>query len=119
MFAGYIRRLVTCIFAIIVLLEVLLQSSNLMTKLVVIPFLIFAVAACLKELFLLLNKKSWAEKAKRVYEIAFFGYWFGFLSYWDYKNLISGNYKAILFSVPFWLGGGFFVYRRFMRKRES
>ena len=114
-----IRRFVTCIFAIVVLLKVLLQSSDIMSKIVVIPFLIFAIASGVKEVFLMMNKKSWAEKAKKVYEIAFFVYWFGFLIYWDYQNLIRDNYKAILFSVPFWLGGVFFIYRRFIRKREN
>ena len=115
----YRKRFITYIFAVIVLAKVLLQSSNTMSKLIVIPFLIFAIASCVKDVFMLMNKKSWAEKAKKVYEIAFFVYWFGFLIYWDYQNLMSGNYKAILFSIIFWLGGGFFVYKRFIRKKEN
>lgn len=115
----YTKRFITYIFAVIVLAKVLLQSSNTMSKLIVIPFLIFAIASCVKDVFMLMNKKSWAEKAKKVYEIAFFVYWFGFLIYWDYQNLVSGNHKAILFSLIFWLGGGFFVYKRFIRKKEN
>ena len=112
------KRFITYIFAVIVLVKVLLQSSNTMSKLIVIPFLIFVIASCVKDVFLLMNKKSWADIAKRIYVIAFFVYWFGFLIYWDYQNLLSGNYKAILFSIIFWLGGGYFVYRRLIRKRE-
>lgn len=115
----YTKRLISSIFVVIVLSKVLLQSGDTMSKLIVIPFLIFAIASCVKDVFALMNKKSWAEKAKKVYEIAFFVYWFGFLIYWDYQNLLRDNYKAILFSVPFWLGGVFFIYRRFIRKREN
>ena len=115
----YTKRLISSIFVVIVLSKVLLQSGDTMSKLIVIPFLIFAIASCVKDVFMLMNKKSWAEKAKKVYEIAFFVYWFGFLIYWDYQNLMSGNYKAILFSIIFWLGGGFFVYKRFIRKKEN
>ena len=117
--AVYMKRFITYIFAVIVLAKVLLQSSNTMSKLIVIPFLIFAIALCVKDVFMLMNKKLWAEKAKKVYEIEFFVYWFGFLIYWDYQNLMSGNYSAVLFSIIFWLGGGFFVYKRFTRKKEN
>ena len=115
----YVKRFITYGLVVMVLSKVLLQSNDIMSKLIVVPFFIFAVASCVKDVFLIMNKRSWAEKAKRVYEIAFFIYWFGFLIFWDYKNLMNANYKAVLLSIPFWIGGGFLVYRRFIRRKEN
>ena len=44
-------------------------------------------------------------------------YWFGFLIYWDYASFMDGNYMKILYSVPFWLGGIYFTYKRLLKKK--
>ena len=53
----------------------------------------------------------------KVYVVAFLIYWFGFLIYWDYSSFMDGNYMKILFSVPFWLGGIYFTYKRLLKKK--
>ena len=99
------KKLIMSIAAAGILLKVLFNTNNLMTRIVVIPFLVFAVAIWMKNVLIIMNQKALAIKVSKVYVVAFLIYWFGFLIYWDYSSFMDGNYMKILYSVPFWLGG--------------
>ena len=111
------KQLVTSIIVSIFLLEVLFTSKDLTTKVIVIPFLVFALAFGIKHILLMMKKKKLANKFSKVYVIAFLIYLFVFLIYWDYVSLINGKYIDILFSVPFWIAGIYFVYKRLINNR--
>ena len=110
------KKIITSIAAAGILLKVLFNTNDLMTRIVVIPFLVFAVALGLKNALIIMNQKSLAIKVSKVYVVAFLIYWFGFLIYWDYSSFMDGNYMKILYSVPFWLGGIYFTYKRLLKK---
>ena len=110
------KKLIMSIAAAGILLKVLFNTDDLMTRIVVIPFLVFAVAIGMKNVLIIMNQKSLAIKVSKVYVVAFLIYWFGFLIYWDYSSFMDGNYTKILFSVPFWLGGIYFTYKRLIKK---
>ena len=110
------KQLVTSIIVSIFLLEVLFTSKDLTTKVIVIPFLVFALAFGIKHILLMMKKKKLANKFSKVYVIAFLIYLFVFLIYWDYVSLINSKYLDILFSVPFWIGGAYFTYKRLINK---
>ena len=113
------KKLITSIAVAGILLKVLFNTNDLMTRIVVIPFLVFAVALGLKNALIMMNKRDLAIKVSKVYVVAFLIYWFGFLIYWDYVSFTDGNYMKILFSIPLWLGGFYFMYRRLLKKNKS
>ena len=111
------KKFIMSIAAAGILLKVLFNTDDLMTRIVVIPFLVFAVALGMKNVLIIMNQKALASKVSKVYVVAFLIYWFGFLVYWDYSSFMDGNYMKILYSVPFWLGGIYFTYKRLLKKK--
>ena len=111
------KKLITSIAVAGILLKVLFNTNDLMTRIVVIPFLVFAVALGMKNALIIMNKKALAIKVSKVYVVAFLIYWFGFLIYWNYASFMDGNYMKILYSVPFWLGEIYFTYKRLLKKK--
>ena len=111
------EKIIISIAAAGILLKVLFNTNDLMTRIVVIPFLVFAVAIGMKNVLIIMNQKALAIKVSKVYVVAFLIYWFGFLVYWDYVSFIDGNYVQILFSIPLWLGGFYFTYKRLLKKK--
>ena len=111
------KKLITSIAVAGILLKVLFNTNDLMTRIVVIPFLVFVVALGLKNALIMMNKRDLEVKVSKVYVVAFLIYWFGFLIYWDYASFMYGNYMKILYSVPFWLGGIYFTYKRLLKKK--
>ena len=112
----YTKQLVTSIIVAGFLMRVLFTSNDLLTKVIVIPFLTFAVALGIKNVFVMMNKNALAAKVGKVCTVAFMVYWFGFLIYWDYVSWIARNYVQIAFSVPFWVAGVYFAYKRLWKK---
>ena len=111
------KKIIISIAVAGILLKVLFNTNDLMTRIVVIPFLVFAVALGMKNALIMMNKRDLAIKVSKVYVVAFLIYWFGFLIYWDYASFMDGNYIKILYSVPFWLGGIYFIYKRLLKKK--
>lgn len=114
--AKYIKQIIVSIIIVAILGKVLFSSQDITTKIVVLPFLFCGLSFFLKHIFLVLNKVDWAVKMSKVFTIAFLTYWFGFLIYWDYVSIVNGDCMSVLFSLIFWLAGGFVIYRRFIRK---
>lgn len=113
------KQIITSIVAAGILLKVLLGTDDLLTRLIVLPFLVFAVSFGLKNVLILLKKEKLAAKISKVYAAAFLIYWFGFLICWDYISFTNGKYMQIVFSIPFWLGGFYFAYKRFFKKKKD
>ena len=97
---------------------VLITTNDWITKIVVIPFLIFSLFFCIEKILLIFNKNILAKKISKVYVIAFSVYWFGFLICWDYISIVNKDFMSVLFSLPFWLGGGYIINKRFMNKKK-
>jgi hypothetical protein len=110
------KQIIVSILVVVVLLKVLFNSADTLTKIIILPFLIFAVGFGLKRILILLKKEKLASIFSKICTIAFLIYWFGFLIYWDYANFIRNNYVEILFSIPFWLGGIYLIYKRLFKK---
>ena len=104
------KQLITSIIVVGILLKVLFSTSDLLTRLIILPFLIFAVGIGVKNIFILMKKDSYAIIASKVCAIAF-------LVYWDYVSFTDSDYILILFSIPLWLGGIYVAYKRFFKKK--
>lgn len=110
------KQIITSIVVAAVLLTVLFDTSDFLTKIIVLPFLLFAVGLGLKNVLIIKKKETLAANVKKVYTVAFLIYWFGFLICWDYISFVDGKYMQILFSIPLWIGGLYFTYKRFFKK---
>lgn len=113
------KQIITSIVAAGVLLKVLFNTNDYRTKIIVLPFLIFAVGLGIKNALVIMGKKTLAAKISKIYVGAFLIYLFGFLIYWEYLSFIDGKYMQILFSIPVWLGGLYFTYKRLLKKKEK
>ena len=103
------KQLITSIVVAGILLKVLFQTNDLLTKIVVSLFLIFAVGLGLTNVLAMMNKDE-------VYVIAFLIYWFGFLMIWNYISFKNREYMQIVVSVPMWLAGFYFAHKRLIKK---
>ena len=52
------KKIITSIAAAGILLKVLFNTNDLMTRIVVIPFLVFAVALGMKNVLIIMNQKE-------------------------------------------------------------
>ena len=110
------KQLITSIVVAGILLKVLFQTNDLLTKIVVSLFLIFAVGLGLTNVLTMVNKDELAAKVSKVYVIAFLIYWFGFLMIWNYISFKNREYMQIVVSVPMWLTGFYFAHKRLIKK---
>lgn len=117
--AKYIKKCITSASIFGFLTYILITTNDLLTKIVVIPFLIFSFSFCIEKVLLIFNKNVLAKKVSKVYVIAFFVYWFGFLICWDYISIIKKDFMSVLFSLPLWFGGGYIAYKRLFYKKEQ
>ena len=101
-----------------ILTYILFNTNDLITKIVVIPFLIFSLGLFLKNMFLILEKRNIAKIMEIIYVIAFFVYYFGFLIYWDYVAITNKDYMAFILSLLTWFGGLFVAYKRYIRLKK-
>lgn len=117
--AKYIRKCITSASIFGFLTYILITTKDWITKIVVIPFLIFSLFFCIEKILLIINKNKLAKKVSKVYVIAFSVYWFGFLICWDYISIVNKDIMSVLFSLPLWFGGGYIISRRFRNKKEE
>ena len=113
-----IKQTITAAIASVLLGYILIITKDLLTRIVVIPFLIFGISLFTKNICLMMNKKNIAKKFEMIYVIAFFIYYFGFLIYWDYVSITNQDYTSLIFSSLAWGGGCFVLYRRIKRYRK-
>lgn len=113
----YIQQMITCIVVSGILISVFINSSNVISKIISIPFLLFSVSLFLKNLFLMLNKKRIALKCSKLFVISFSIYYFGFLLYWNYVSIMNRDYISVVFAILIGIGGGYIISRRFKKEK--
>ena len=113
-----IKKTITAITVSILLSYVLITTKDLLTRIIVVPFLLFAISFFIRNICIMMNQKKVAKKFEMIYVIAFFTYYFGFLIYWDYVSITNKDYMSLLFSLLAWGGGIFVAYRRYLRLRN-
>ena len=96
---GFIKKTIMAFAVSIFLGYIIIKTKDLLTRIVVIPFLIFGFS--------------------KINVISFFIYYFGFLIYWDYVAITNKDYILVAFSLLAWAGGIFALYRRYLRLRNT
>ena len=115
----YIKQSITALIVFGILTYILLTTKDLLTRIIIIPFIVFSLSFFIEKVLLIFEKKSLAKKVQKIYVIAFLVYWFGFIIYWDYVSIVNKDYMSILFSLPFWVGGIYITYKRLYKKEEK
>lgn len=115
----YIKKSISSAIISGMLAYFLFKTSDLLSKIIILLFLVFGVSFCARNILLVFKKNKLAEQVSKIYVIAFFTYWYGFLIYWDYVSILNKDIMSVLFSLIMWLAGGYFIYKRFFKKKEE
>lgn len=110
------HRLIKAAIALVILVYFVIRTTS--PKIIFVPFIICCFASIGKNLGLLFNKKKIALFFDRLFKTVFFLSWFAFLIVICYVVMRDGNYKIIIFTLPFWLGGLFFAKRKMLNKKD-
>ena len=113
------KQTFTSFFVFVLLTYILFNTKDLITIIVVIPFFIFSLGLFLKNIFLIFGKKYLAKIMEKVYVIAFFAYYFGFLIYWDYMAITNKDYMSVILSLLTWFGGILVAYKRYLKLKNK
>lgn len=113
----YAIELMGIISIIIIILWSMIKSSDMVTRIILIPFLIASLATLGKLCSLYFKNINWTIFFHKLYTIGFLIFWFGFLIVADYISINNKQYDMIIFSIPFWIVGIYFAYKNFIKKK--
>ena len=116
---GIIKQIIASLLALIYLTYILIITNSNLTRIVIIPFLMFAISLFIKNVCLILNKDEIAKTFSKINTISFFIYYFGFLIYWDYLAIVKKEYMLVIFSLSFWVVGIFIAYRKYLKSKNE
>lgn len=108
----FTNKLISSIFITILLLYFMIKTTS--PKIIFVPFLICSVSMIGKNIALILNKKKLAVVFSKLFIGGFLLFWFGFLAVAGYICVRDKNYTMMIFSLPFWLVGIYFVKNRLL-----
>jgi len=115
----YIKKSISSAIISGILAYFLFKTRDLLSKIVILLFLVFGVSFCVRNILLVFKKNNLAEKVSKIYVVAFLIYWYGFLIYWDYISILNKDFISVLFSLIMWIAGGYFTYKRLFKKKEK
>lgn len=111
-----VQKLKTAI--IVLILMVYFMSKTTSPIIIFVPVLFCSIASIGKNLGLLFDKKRLALFFDTLFKVSFFLFWFGFLFVACYIIIRDDNYRMIIYTVPFWLAGIFFIKRKLLKRKE-
>lgn len=104
-----IQGFVAGAIALGLLLFAFIKNPSVPIRLMLTPFILCALCFMIKNICLMLHKPKFARYFQIGFNISFFSFVFGFLIYWCYRNIKTGQYGMVLFSAPFWIIAIYFV----------
>ncbi len=105
-------RLISSIFITTLLIYFMIKTTS--PKIIFVPFLICSLSISGKSLGLIFNKEKIITLFDKLFKGGFFLFWFGFLIVACYMSIKDKNYSLIVFSLPFWLVGIYFVKKKLL-----
>jgi len=115
----YISKFISLLFVVFFLFYVFMNNSDLLSRILIVFFLICNLVECIKTILFMMGKTLLAKKINKIYVLTFLLYWFSFLSYWCYYNFIEENNMLIVLSLPFWLVGIYLLYKSFFKRNQQ
>ncbi len=89
-----------------------LWSNNLLGKIIIVPFLVCALAFLDENIALLLNKEKMSQIFSTIFRVSFFIYFLGILTYTIYYAFRYKSYSLLIIVALF----GIFGFRFFQKK---
>ena len=105
-----IQRLISSVFITIALLYFMINTTS--PKIIFVPFLICSISMFGQTAARISNNKKYISIFHKLFVIGFSLFWFGFLIVACYLSFRDGNYSMIVFSLPFWIVGTYFVRKK-------
>lgn len=113
----FTKGLLSSVFITIFLLNITVKTPS--PKIIFIPFLICGFSKIGENVCFILNKEKYASIFRIGFIAGFLLFWFGFLAFASYICIRDSNYSMLLYSMPFWLVGIFFVKNKLFRKKTT
>ena len=110
-------NLVVSVGTTTILLYVMAKTTS--PKVILLPFLICALAMAGKSISQLLGKDKWAAVFHKLFVGAFLLFLFGFLAVAGYITIRDKNYSILLLIVPFFLIGVFLLKRKLLGRKSE
>jgi len=114
-----IKQCITSLIAFGFLTYILITTKDMLTRIIVIPFIVFSLSFFIEKILIIFNKKTLAKKFNKICVIAFFVYFFGFIIMWCYTSIKEGAYLQTLFSLPFLVVGIYIGKRKLFDKKDE
>lgn len=114
----YITQLIRNIIVLIILFWLLSNNSGLICFMM-IPFIICICLSIVKNICLIIGQDKYAYIFNKLYIIVFLSFAFCFLIFWSYTVMKAKNYINLLFTIPFWLMGIYFIRKSFFPKSQK
>lgn len=107
----FIYKIIRTIAILIFLIVVMLRTTEIISRVLILPFLFCSILYILKNICLLNENKKYANIFNKLFIIIFLTFWFGFLVYWCFLVIKNKNYLTLLFTIPLWIVGIYIIRR--------
>ncbi len=111
----YITQIITSLAVALFLCVILTKQDSVMGKAIILPFILCALSETLMGVSVLTDRLKLFEIFKKVQNISFIAFWFGFLIVFCYKTCESSDKTMLLATIPFWGAGAYLVYKCFFK----
>ncbi len=109
-----VRKLLVAVMGFVLILYFLCKTTS--HKIIFVPFLFCSFTSAGKYLGVILNKIRAAEIFDKLFKVSFFVFWFGFLIFAAFISIRDKNYSMLIFTLPFFAAGIYFVVKKFRKK---
>ena len=116
---GKIFNLVILIIISFFMINLFIGANNIIARIFLLPFIVCVLASIGKNIFMIKDNYKYSNIFSNIYFISFFTFFFGILVIWCYLVIRDGNYAMLIFSIPFWIIGIFFVSKKIFKKNIS
>ena len=113
----YIRNLISSMIATVMLLYFMAKSPS--PKIIFIPFLICSLSMAGKSIARILKKQKMEYVFGKLFVFGFLMFFFGSLIFAGYISIRDKNYSLLIFSIPFWIVGIFWIKNRLLNRKEK
>ena len=113
----HVGNLLASLWAVGIVLYVMGKTTS--SKIVLVPFLICALAMAGKSIAQLAGKEKIAAAVHKVFVAGFLLFWFGFLAVAGYLIVRDQNYSLLMLFIPFTLIGFFLVKKKLLAGKSK
>lgn len=115
----FIRNLIISVFILYILFSMIIKTVDLFSKIIIFAFIILSFISAIKNICLIIEKTKYIKLLNKIFDITFFTYILGFLSFWSYLNIKNSDYIALLFALPFYILIFYIIYKKNVKKDKN